>query len=138
MMEKMSDVGIFLPCAQEELVFDTSSFDPHACIWDSSDNFANSILLTDEVNMVKLGKKYYTISRADSSSMFVFEVKNEPQKHFWKPTAINPKNNDSLYMVRVSECFDMDNGRDLGRDKNGTNKILLFLGLNEKKRNWST
>ena len=82
--------------------------------------------------MVKQGKKYYVISRTDSSSKVVFEVKNNPQKHCGKPTSIYPTNYDSLYMDRLSEGFDMDSGRNLGRDQNGTTKILQYLGPKEK------
>ena len=69
---------------------------------------------------------------ADSSSKFVFEVENNPQKHCGKPTSFCPTNNDSLYMDRLSEGFDMDTGRNLGRDQNGATKILQYLGPKEK------
>ena len=35
-------------------------------------------------------------------------------------------------MARISETFDMDSGRNLGREKNGATKILLFLGPQQK------
>ena len=82
--------------------------------------------------MVKQGKKYYVIIGVDSSSKFVFEVKNNPQKHCGDPTSIYPTNYDSLYMDRLSEGFDMDTGRNLGRDRNGATKILQYLGPKEK------
>ena len=88
------------------------------------DNFAISILRTEEIIMVKQGKIYYNISGADSGSKFVFEVKNKPQKHFGKPTSIYPANYHSLYMDRSSEDFDMDTGRNLGREQNGASKTL--------------
>ena len=78
--------------------------------------------------MVKQGKKYYVISGADSSSKFVFEVKNNPQKHCEKLTSMYPTNYESLYMDRLSEGFDMDTGRNLGRDQSGATKILHYLG----------
>ena len=68
--------------------------------------------------MVKQGKKYYVISGADSSSKFVFEINNNPQKCCEKPRSFYPTNYDSLYMDRLSEGFDMDTGRNLGRDQN--------------------
>ena len=71
----LSDTGLILPCALEELGCETSSFDPCAYIWDYPDNCAISILRSEEVNMVKQGEKYYVISGAESSSKFVFEVK---------------------------------------------------------------
>ena len=82
--------------------------------------------------MVKQGKKYYVISGTDSSSKLVFEVKNNPQKHCGKPTSIYPTNYESLYMDRLSKVFDMDTGRNLGRDRNGATKILQYLGPKEK------
>ena len=128
----LSDTGLILPCALEELECETTSLDRYAYVWDYPDNCAISILRTEEVNMVKQGKKYYVISGADSSSEFVFEVKNNPDKHCGKPTSIYPTNYDSLYMDRLSEGFDMDTGRDLGRDQNGATKILQYLGPKEK------
>ena len=64
----LSDTDLILPCALEELGCETTSLDPYAYIWDYPDNCAISILRTEEVNMVKQGKKYYVISGADSSS----------------------------------------------------------------------
>ena len=61
----------------------------------------------------------------------MFEVKNNPQKT-GKPTPIYPTNYDSLYMARLSEGFDTETGRNLGREKNGATKILEFLGPCEK------
>ena len=82
--------------------------------------------------MVKQGKKFYVISGTNSSSKFVFQVKNNPQKPSGKPTSIYPTNYDSLYMNLLSEGFDMDTGRYLGRDQNGATKILQYLGPKEK------
>ena len=48
-----------------------------------------------------------------------------------KPTSIYPTNYDSLHMDRSSEGFDMDTGRNLGRDQNGAIKILRYLGPKE-------
>ena len=121
-----------LPCALEELGCKTISLHPYAYIWDYPDNCAISILRTEEVNMVKQGKNYYVISGADFSSKFVFEVKNNPQKHCSKPTSVYPTNYDSLYMDRLSECFEMDTRRHLGSDQNGAAKILQYLGPKEK------
>ena len=128
----LSDTGLNLPCALEELGCETTSLDPYTYIWDYPDNCAISIFGTEEVNMVKQGKKYYVISGTDSSSKFVFEVKNNPQKHCGKPTSNYPTNYDSLYMDRLSEGFDMDTGRNLGRDRNGATKILQYLVPKEK------
>ena len=128
----LSDTGLILPWALEELGCETTLLDPYAYIWDYPDNCAISILRTEEVNMVKQGKKYYVISGTDSSSKFVFEVKNNSQEQCGKPTPIYPTNYDSLYMDRLSEGFDMDTGRNLGRDRNGATKILQYLGPKEK------
>ena len=117
----------------EHLGCETTSLDPYAYIWHYPDNCAISILRTEEVNMVKQGKKCFVFSGANSSSKFVFEVKNDPQKLCRKPTSIYPTNYDSLYVDRLSEGFDMDTGRNLGRDHNGATKFLCFLGPNEKE-----
>ena len=127
-----SDSGLFLPCALEELRCETSSLDPYVYIWDYPDNCAISIIRTEEVNVVKQGKKYYVISAADSSSKFVSEVKNNPQKHCGKLTSIYPTNYDSLYMDRLSESFDMDTGRNLSRDQNPATKFSKILGPKKK------
>ena len=91
-----------------------------------------SYLRTEKVNIVKQGKKYYVFSGADSGYKFAFEVKNNPQKHCGKPTSIYPTNYDSLYMGRLSEDFDMNTGRNPGRDQNGANNFLQYLGPKEK------
>ena len=128
----LSDMGLILPCALDELGFETISLDPYAYIWGYPDNCVLSVLRTEEVNMVKQDTKYYVISGKDSTSKFVFEVKNNPQKHCGKPTPIYPTNYDSLYMARLSEGFDMNTGRNLGREKNGATKILQYLGPQAK------
>ena len=74
--------------------------------------------------MVKQDRKYYIISGKDSTFKFVFEVKNNPQRHCRKPTPIYPTNYDSLYMAQLSEGFDMETGRNLGREKIGATEIL--------------
>ena len=128
----LSDMGLLLPCALEELGCETTSLDPYAYIWDYPENCVLSVLRTGDVNMVKQYNKHYVISGNDSTSRFVFEVKNNPQKHCGKPTPLYPTNYDSLYMARMSEGFDMDSGRNLGREKNGVTKILQYLGPKQK------
>ena len=128
----LSDMGLILPCALEGLGCETTSLDPYAYIWDYPDNCVLSVLRTEEVNMVKQDTKYYVISGKDSTSKFVFEVKNNPQKQCGKPTSIYPTNYDSLYMARLSEGFDPNTGRNLGREKNGATKILQYLGPQAK------
>ena len=76
-----SDSAQVLPCALEELGCETTSLDPHAYIRDYPHNCVLSVLQTEEVNMVKQGTKNYIISGPDSTSKFVFEVKNKPRKH---------------------------------------------------------
>ena len=82
--------------------------------------------------MVKQDRKYYVIGGNDSTSKFMSEVKNNPQKHCGKPTPIYPTNNDLLYMARLSERFDMVSGKNLGRKKNGATKIIQCLGPRKK------
>ena len=126
------DMGLILPCALEELGCETTSLDPYAYIWDYLDNCVLPILPTEEVNMVKQDRKNYVIVGKDSTSKFVFEVKNNPQKHCGKPTPIYPTNYDLLYMPRLSEGFHMETGRNFGHDKNGATKIFQYLGPREK------
>ena len=128
----LSDMGLILPCALEELGCETTSLDPYAHILGYPDNCVLPVLRTEKFNMVKQDTKYYVISGKDSTSKFVFELKNIPQKHCGKPTPIYPTNYDSLYMARLSESFDMDTGRNFGREKNGATKLLQYLGPNAK------
>ena len=58
----LSDAGLFLTCALEEVGCGTTSLGPYAYIWDYRDNCAISFLPTEEVNMVKQRKNYYVIS----------------------------------------------------------------------------
>ena len=99
----LSDTGLFLPCALEELGCEATPLDPYAYFWDYLDNCAISILRTEELSVVKQGQKYCVISGAHSSSKFVFEVKSNPQKHCGKPTSFYPTNYDSLFMDASSE-----------------------------------
>ena len=64
----LSDSARVLPCAVEELGCETTSLDPYAYIRDYPDNCVLSILRTEEVNMVKQGRKYYINSGPDSAS----------------------------------------------------------------------
>ena len=130
--ELLSDMGLILPCALDEIGCETFSLDPYAYFWHYPDNCVLSVRRTEEVNMVKQDTKYYVISGKDSKSNFVIEIKNNPQKHCGKPTPIYPTNYDSLYMARLSEGFDMDSGRNLGREKNGATKILQYSGPRAK------
>ena len=124
--EVLSDSAQLLPCALEELGCETTSLDPYAYIWDYPDNCVLSALRNEDVNMVKQGAKYYKISGSHSTTKFVFEVKNNPQKHCGKPTDIYPTNYDSLYVTIISGGFDMRSGRNLAKQRNGATK-LSFL-----------
>ena len=95
----LSDTSLISPCALEELGCETTSLDPYAFIWDYPDNCANSIRGTEEVNMVKQRKKCYISSGADSSSKFVFEVKNNPQKRCGKSTSTHLTNYGSFIWI---------------------------------------
>ena len=132
--EVLSDMGLILPCALEESGCETTSLDPYAYIWNYPDNCVLSILRIEDVNMVKQDTKYYVVGGKDSTSKYVFEVKNNPQKQCGKPTPIYPTNYDSLYMARLSEGFEIEAGRILGREKYGATKILQYLGPREKKQ----
>ena len=119
----LSDFAQVLPCALEELGCEKTSLDPYAYIWDYPDNCVLSVLRTEEVNMVKQGTKYYIISGPDSTTKFVFEVKNNPQKHCGKPTDVYPTNYDSLYVAIISGGFDLRSGRNLSKEWNGATQL---------------
>ena len=123
----LSDSAQALPCALEELGCETTSLDPYAYIWDYPDNCVLSVLQTEEVNMVKQRTKYYIISGPDSTTKFVFEVKNNPQKHCGKPTDIYLTNYDSFYVAIISGGFDLRSGRNLGKERNGATQLLQYI-----------
>ena len=123
----LSNSAQVLPCALEELGCETTSLDPYAYIWDYPDNCVLSVLRTEDVNMVKQGKKYYTISGPNSTTNFVFEVKNNPQKHCGKPIDIYPTNYASIYVAIISGGFDLRSGRNLGKERNGATQLLQYI-----------
>ena len=125
------DTVLNLQCPLGALGCETTSLSFYDYIWDYPDNCAISIFRIEKVNMVEQRKKY-VISADDSRTKFVFEVKNNPQKHCGKPTSIYSTNCGSFYLDRVSEGLDMDTGRNLGRDENGGTEILQDLGPKEK------
>ena len=127
----LSDSAQVLPCALEELGCETTSLGPHAYTWDYPDNCVLSIMRTEEVNMVKQGTKYGIISGPDSTTKFVFEVKNNLQKHWGKPTDIYPTNYDSLYVAIISGGFDLRSGRNLGKERNGATELLQYIAPTE-------
>ena len=86
-----------------------------------------SVLRTEDANIVKQGTKVYTNSGTNSTTKFVFEVKNDPEKHCGKPTDIYPTNYDSLYVALISGGFDMRSGRNLGKERNGATQLLQYI-----------
>ena len=96
-------------------------------MWDYTDNCVLSVLRTEDVNMVKEGTKYNIISGPNSTTKFVFEVKNNPQKRCGKPTDIYPTNYDSLYVAIISGGFDLRSGRHLGKERNGATQLLQYI-----------
>ena len=123
----LSDSAQVVPCALEELGCETTSLDPYAYIWDHPDNCVLSVFRTEEVNMVKQGSNYYIIRGPDLTTKFVFEVKNNPQKHCGKPTDIYPTNYDSLYVAIISGGFALRSGRNLGKERNGATQLIQFI-----------
>ena len=69
--------------------------------------------------MLKQGTKYYIIKGPHSTTEFVSEVKNNPQKHCGRPTDFYPTNYHSLYVAIISGGFDLGSGRNLGKERNG-------------------
>ena len=129
--EVSSDSAQVLPCALEELGCETTSFHRYAYIWDHPDNCVLSVLRTEKVNMVKQGTKYIIISGPNSTTKFVFNVKNKPEKHCGRPTDIFPTNYDSLYIALTSGGFDLRSGRSLGKERNGATQLLQYIAPTE-------
>ena len=128
----LSDSAQVLPCTLEELGCETTSLDPYNYIWDYPDNYSLSVLRTEEVYMVKQGTKFNTISGLDSTTKFVIQVKNNPQKHCGKPTIIYATNCDSLYVVIISGGFDLRSGSNLGKEWNVATQLLQYVAPTEK------
>ena len=126
----LSDSAQVLPCALEQLGCETTSFDGYAYNW-HPDNCVLSVFRIEEVNMVKQGTKIYIISGPDSTTKFVFEVKNYPQKQCGKPTDIYPTNYNSLYVAIISRGFDLKSGRSLGKKRNSVSQLLQYIAPTE-------
>ena len=81
--------------------------------------------------MVKQGTKHYIIIGPDSTTKFVFEVKQNPQKHCGQPTGIYPTNYDSLCVAIISGCFGLRSGRSLGKKRYGATQLLQYIATTE-------
>ena len=127
----LSDSAQVLPCALEESGCETTSMDPYVYIWDCPDNCVLSVLQTEEVNMAKQATKYYIISGPDSTTKFVFEVLNNPQKYCGEPTDIYLTNYDLLYIAVTSGGFNLRSGRNLGKERNGATQLLQCIAPTE-------
>ena len=103
-----------LPCKLDDLGCQSTSLDPYAYIWDHPDNCVLSVLKEEHVNMIKNEHRYHMVSTNDSSSKFLFEVKNYPQKFCNKPNDVYPTNYESMYIVIHTGGFDMASGRKMG------------------------
>ena len=73
------------------------------------------------------GMNYYILSGPDSTTKFVFEVKNDPQKHRGKPTDIFRTNHDSLYVAIISGGFDLRPGKNPGKERKGATQLIQFV-----------
>ena len=127
----LSNSAQVLRCALEELGCETTSLAPYAYISDHPDNCVLSVLRIEEVNMVKQETKYYIINGPDSATKFVFDVKNNLQKHCGKPTETYPTYCDSLYVAYISGGFDLRSGRNLGKERNGATQLLEYIASTE-------
>ena len=107
------DSAQVLPSALEDLGSGTTSLDPYAYNWDYPDNSALSVLRTENFNMLKQGTKFYIRRGHDSTTKFVFEVKNNPKKPRGYPTDIHPTNCDSFNAAVSSGNIDLRSGRNL-------------------------
>ena len=80
---------------------------------------------------MKQETKHYIISGPSSTTKFVFDVTNNPQKQCGKPTDIYPTNYDSLYVAIFSRGFDLRPGKTLGKERNGATQILQYIAPTE-------
>ena len=111
----MGKDGLQLPCPLEELGCDTTSFDPYAYTWDATDDCVLAIHPKEDVNRIKQGKNiYYNVSGRNNTSLYLLEVKPEPQNFCNKPIQVYPTNYDSLYVVIDFGGFDLSSGKGMG------------------------
>ena len=76
--------------------------------------------------MVKQGTKFYIFSGPDSTTKFVFEVKNNPQKHCGMTTDIYPTSYDSLYLAMIIGRFDLRSKSNLCWERNCATQLLQY------------
>ena len=81
--------------------------------------------------MVKQGEKIYIISGPDSTTKFVFEVKNNTQKHCGKPRDDYRTIYDSHFEAIISGGFDLRSGRSLGKERNNATHLLQHIAPTE-------
>ena len=92
----MNRNGQTLPCKLDEPGCDSTSLDPYAyigdymIIWDNPDTCILTVLKKDDVHNTKNDDQYYLVSRNDSKSKYLFEIKNRPQKRCSKPSDVYP------------------------------------------------
>ena len=126
----LSDSTQVLSCALEKLGFETNSLNQCAYICEYPKNCVLSVRRTEEFDMLKT-TKYYNINGADSTTKFVFEVKNNPQKHCANPTDIYPTNYNSVYVALISGGFDLISGLKLGAEPSDATQSLLYRATTE-------
>ena len=115
-----------LPCPLEQLGCETTSLDPYAYTWAEPDNCVLAVHRKEIVNMIKHGSNYYIVSGNDSTTKFLFEVYNRPQKYCNKPDDVYPTNYESLYVSIQLGGFDMTSGRRLGISMGETSKLQYY------------
>ena len=79
-----------LPCKLDDLGCQSTSLDPYAYIWNHPDICVLPVLKEEQVNMIKNEHRYHMVSPNASTSKFLFEVKNYPQKFCNKPNDVYP------------------------------------------------
>ena len=126
----LSDSTQVLSCALEELGFDTNSLNPYAYICENPKNCVLSVRRTEEFDMMKT-TMYYNISGRDSTTKFVFEVRNNPQKHCRNPTDIYPTKYNSVYVALISGGFELRSGLKLGEERSGATQSLHYRAPTE-------
>ena len=115
-----------LLCPLEQLGCETTSLDPYAYTWAEPDNCVLAVHRREIVNMNKHGSNYYIVCGNDSTTKFLFEVYNRPQKYCNKPDDVYPTNYESLYVSIQFGGFDMTSGRRLGISMGETSKLHYY------------
>ena len=122
----LTSFQMVLPCPLEQLGCETTSLDPYVYTWAEPNNCVLAVHRKEMVNMINHGSNYYIVSGNDSTTKFLFEVYNRPQKYCNKPNDVYPTNYESLYVSIQLGGFDVTSGRRLGISMSETSKLHYY------------